>query len=123
MAGFSEPPLLVAHSLGCLLVAHWAGRVPVAGALLVAPPDPNDPAFPAKAASFAPAPRRALPIPAIIVASSNDPYGSVDHAVALASAWGTDLAPAGALGHINGASGLGEWEWCLQLLQRLQRNT
>lgn len=123
VAGFNEPPLLVAHSLGCLLVAHWAGRAPVTGALLVAPPDPNGPAFPAEAVSFGPIPRRPLPFPAIIVASSNDPYGSIDHAAGLASAWGADLAPAGALGHINGASGLSEWQWGRQLLQRLQRNT
>ncbi|TIM38270.1 MAG: serine hydrolase family protein, partial [Mesorhizobium sp.] len=36
------PPVLVAHSLGCLLVAHWqriSGR-DVSGAFLVAVPDP-----------------------------------------------------------------------------------
>lgn len=119
VAAFEQPPILVAHSLGCLLVAHWAGRAPVAGALLVAPPDPSGPAFPAEAVSFAPAPRRPLPFPTIIVASSNDPYGSIDHAVGLASAWGADLAPAGALGHINGASGLGVWGWGQALLHRL----
>lgn len=120
VADFAEPPLLVAHSLGCLLVAHWAGRAPVAGALLVAPPDTDDPAFPAEAVSFAPTPRRPLPFPAIIVASSNDPYGSIDHAADLASAWGAELASAGPLGHINGASGLGNWEWGRALLDRLK---
>lgn len=120
VTGFEEPPVLVAHSLGCLLVAHLAGRrTPVAGALLVAPPDPSGPAFPTEAVSFAPVPRRPLPFPAIIVASSNDPYGSLAHAAGLASAWNADLAPAGALGHINGASGLGDWPWGRALLDRL----
>lgn len=119
VAAFERPPVLVAHSLGCLLVAHWAGRTPVAGALLVAPPDPAGPAFPAQASGFARVPRRPLPFPTIIVASNNDPYGSIEHAAGLASAWGSDLAPAGALGHINGASGLGDWPWGRTLLERL----
>lgn len=119
VAAFERPPVLIAHSLGCLLVAHWAGRAPVAGALLVAPPDPAGPAFPAEASGFAPVPRRPLPFPAIIVASKNDPYGSIDHAAGLASAWQADLAPAGALGHINGASLLGDWPWGRALLDRL----
>ncbi|AUN29581.1 RBBP9/YdeN family alpha/beta hydrolase [Niveispirillum cyanobacteriorum] len=121
VAGFEGTPLLVAHSLGCLLVAHWAGRAPVSGALLVAAPDANGPAFPAEAAVFGPVPRRPLPFPAIIVASSNDPYGSIDHATELATAWGAELILAGAAGHINGASGLGEWPWGFKVLQRLQR--
>lgn len=119
VAAFEQPPILVAHSLGCLLVAHWAGRAPVAGALLVAPPDPNGPAFPAEAVGFGPVPRHPLPFPTIIVASSNDPYGGVEHAVALASAWNADLALAGALGHINGASGLEDWPRGRALLDRL----
>ncbi|MFV3130097.1 RBBP9/YdeN family alpha/beta hydrolase [Niveispirillum sp. KHB5.9] len=119
VAGFMEPPLLVAHSLGCLLVAHWAGRAPVAGALLVAPPDPSGPIFPAEAAGFGPVPRRPLPFPAIVVASSDDPYGSMAHAEGLAAAWEAELVMAGALGHINGASGLGDWVWGRQVLGRL----
>ena len=40
-----SPPLLVAHSLACLLVAHWASCVPttVKGALFVAIPEPGQP--------------------------------------------------------------------------------
>ncbi|MBP7337751.1 alpha/beta hydrolase [Niveispirillum sp.] len=119
VAGFPQPPLLVAHSLGCLLVAHWAGRAAVAGALLVAPPDPTGPTFPLEAAAFGPIPQRALPFPAIVVASSNDPYGSLTHAEDVAKAWGADLVLAGALGHINGATNLGDWETGQNLLRRL----
>ena len=38
-----QAPLLVAHSLGCLLVAHWqqVSTAPVAGAFLVAVPNPE----------------------------------------------------------------------------------
>ena len=44
----SKPPLLVAHSLACLLVAHWqqVSTAPVAGAFLVAVPNPQSEAFP-----------------------------------------------------------------------------
>src|ERR1019366_5932878 len=40
--------ILVAHSLACLQVVHWAARthLKVQGALLVAPPDPKKKAFP-----------------------------------------------------------------------------
>src|SRR5262245_12003819 len=45
VASAADPALLVAHSLACLLVAHWAARgaVPIAGAFLVAVPDPDGP--------------------------------------------------------------------------------
>ncbi|MBU2816257.1 serine hydrolase family protein, partial [Acidithiobacillus ferrooxidans] len=47
----STKVVLVAHSLGCLLVAQWASRtkLSIKGALLVAPPDPFGPNFPKKA--------------------------------------------------------------------------
>lgn len=37
----AQPPVMVAHSLGCIALAHWAERCAgrVAGAMLVAPPD------------------------------------------------------------------------------------
>ena len=65
-------PVLVAHSLACLLVAHWASRSTNAihGALLVAIPDPDDPGFPADARGFSPVPLRPFPFPSIVVAST-----------------------------------------------------
>lgn len=118
------PPLLVAHSLACLLVAHWAARreesagVAVRGAFLVAVPDPDGPAFPtAEAATFRGVPELALPFPALVVASSDDPYGSLEHARRRAAAWGAGLVEVGALGHINDASGLGGWPQGRMLLQ------
>lgn len=116
--------VLVAHSLGCLAVAHWAARrraaggdslAPVAGALLVAVPDPSGPVFPAEAQGFAPLPREHLGFPSLIVASDDDSYGSVDHAKRCAADWGGSLHRIGARGHINAASGLGHWPdgWAL----------
>lgn len=104
-------PLLVAHSLSCLLVAHWARRARhrASGALLVAPPDPRAAAYPPEAAGFAETPLGALPFPSLVVASSDDPYGSLDYARARADEWGSQFTNIGARGHINGASGLGDW--------------
>ncbi len=108
------PAVLVAHSLSCLLVPHWAGRAGVrthrvAGAFLVAPPDPAAEVFPPAALGFAAAPDERLPFPALVVASVDDPYGSVLHARARAKAWGAGFVEADARGHINGASGVGVW--------------
>ena len=82
VAEADEPPLLVAHSLACLLVPHWASRAvrPVRGAFLVAPPDPDGPEFPAAASSFRAVPRGGLSFPALVVASMDDPYAGLDFA-------------------------------------------
>lgn len=105
------PPLLVAHSLACLLVAHWAARTArsVAGAFLVAVPDPQGPVFPAEAAEFRSVPVRPLTFAALIVASTDDPFGGVDHARLRADQWRAGLAVVGAFGHLNEASELADW--------------
>ncbi|MCP5306257.1 MAG: alpha/beta hydrolase [Chromatiaceae bacterium] len=113
--------VLVAHSLGCDLVPHWAERTGkrIKGALLVAPPDPDNPNFPADAVGFAPLPLKQLPFPSIVVASENDPYGTLEFASRMASAWGSHFVNVGPLGHINADSGLGEWRDGLVLYRRL----
>lgn len=109
--GSSAPPILVAHSLACLLVAHWAAksRRSVAGAFLVAVPDPGSSVFPTEARGFAAVPGGPLPFPSLVVASTNDPYGSMESVEARAADWGSRVVVAGPLGHINGQSGLGDW--------------
>jgi hypothetical protein len=71
----SAPVILIAHSLGCLTVAHWAAQTQqrIQGALLVAVPDPARTNFPSEAKNFAPVPLQKLPFKSLIVASSNDP--------------------------------------------------
>ncbi len=92
------PVVLAAHSLGCHAVAWWAEyeqpRRPVAGgpveagtvigALLVAPPDVEDRPLDRRLTRFAPVPEAALPFPAIVVASRNDPYLTMTQARHLA---------------------------------------
>jgi predicted alpha/beta hydrolase family esterase len=107
----SRPPLLVAHSLACLLVAHWQQTSPVriAGAFLVAVPNPQSQTFPVEAASFVDPPSSKFRFPSLVIASANDPYGTIDHARRRARQWGSGIVEAGELGHINEASGLGDW--------------
>jgi predicted alpha/beta hydrolase family esterase len=115
-------PVIAAHSLGCLAVAHWAARFgrPIRGALLVAVPEHAAPAFPREDTSgFEPLPNKRLPFPTIVVASSNDPYGSQQHARACAAAWGSEFVDVGERGHINAASHLGDWPDGIRLLERL----
>ena len=121
----AAPVIICAHSLGCLAVAWWAlmegeqdeGRV--AGALLVAPPDCDRADVDPRLADFAPMPRVALPFPALLVASRNDPYADIGHARQTARAWGATLHDAGELGHINADSGLGRWAEGRALLRRM----
>ena len=120
------PVVLVAHSAGVIMVAHWAQRLRrrVDGALLAAPPDFESPlpaGYPTMQAlaenGWLPVPREPLPFPSIVAASLNDPLGSLDRVAALAQAWGSDVINAGPVGHLNPASGFGEWTQGAVLLE------
>ena len=54
------------------------------------------------------------------MASSNDPFVTVVRAQAFATAWGSEFLMIGEAGHINGASGLGDWPEGLVLLRSLR---
>jgi predicted alpha/beta hydrolase family esterase len=115
-----HPPLLVAHSLACLLVAHWGVRqaCSIAGAVLIAVPDPESPLFPrAQARSFSLAPRKVLPFPSLIIASTDDPYASLGYAQRCAGEWDAGLIVVGAVGHINTDSGLADWPFGAALVE------
>jgi len=107
----ATPPLLVAHSLACLLVAHWQqiSSLAVAGAFLVAVPDPQSVSFPEEAAGFADPPLQRMRFPTLIIASADDPFGTPGYARARADLWGSGLVEIGPFGHINGQSGLEDW--------------
>lgn len=117
------PVVLVAHSLGCLLVAAWAqisrstGRVQ--GAFLVAPGDPGSDELLGVLPSWAPIVRDRLPFPGTLVGSRNDPYCSFGEALSLANGWGVRFIDLGERGHINAESGLGDWPEGLALLHEL----
>ena len=116
----AAPTLLVAHSLGCQLVASWAAHsklsTRVCAALLVAPADTEREDLPPQLFNWRPIIRQALPFPSLVVASPNDPYCRWERSVELASDWGSQLMNIGDHGHINSDSGLADWPQGLLLL-------
>jgi predicted alpha/beta hydrolase family esterase len=130
------PVWLVAHSFGCLpaVLAGTDRADRVAGALLVAPADPDRfspaglSAGKATASSGDPPaitltpyiPKTALAFPSLVVASRNDPWMALPRVRRWAHLWGGLLVDVGDAGHINTESGYGPWPEGLELLHALQ---
>ncbi|MFI4932745.1 MAG: RBBP9/YdeN family alpha/beta hydrolase [Burkholderiales bacterium] len=112
------PLVLVAHSGGCVMVAHWARQTerPVRGALLATPPDferPLPEGYPTigalRGSGWLPVPRQPLPFASVVAASRDDPLGRFERIEQLACDWGSRLVDLGRVGHLNPASGYGDW--------------
>lgn len=103
--------VIVAHSLACIALAHWARRttLSIKGALLVAPPDANDVKLKTVVKGFSPVPLQKLPFKSIVLASTNDEYNPIHQAEHFAKAWGSDFVNLGPKGHINAQSNLRNW--------------
>lgn len=128
LATISGPVVLVAHSAGVMIVVHWAQRHrgEVNGALLATPPDFESPlpeGYPPMEAlqrnGWTPTPRAPLPFPTIVAASTNDPLGPLERVTELAACWGSRVVNIGAAGHLNPASGFGEWPQAETLIREL----
>lgn len=117
---------LVAHSLGCHLVAAWAAHSKraacVRAALLVAPPDVTRDEVRAPLHSFTAMVRERLPFPSLAVVSPDDPFCAPALAHALAADWGSRVLDTAPLGHLNADSGLGDWPEGRRLLAELLRD-
>ena len=131
------PAVLVAHSLGCQLVAAWAAHskhtARVQAALLVAPPDTERSDMPPNLFNWRPIERTRLPFSVgpsggasnatrattRVICSDDDPFCSAQNAARMAAAWGCALTCIGHHGHINAESGLGDWPQGLALLAGL----
>nr|BFE73419.1 alpha/beta hydrolase [Actinoplanes digitatis] len=123
------PVVIVAHSAGVITTVHWAaGRTAgrVRGALLATPPDLSRP-LPAEYPSLSalaslgwlPIPRQPLPFPSIVAASADDALGDPALVRSLADAWGSEYRELGAVGHLNPASGYGDWPGAEPLIKEL----
>ena len=128
LALIEGPVVVVAHSAGAIMTAHWAARGTrrLQGALLAAPADLETPlpaGYPALDAlrdnGWLPLPRRPLPFPSIVAAGTDDPLARFERVAELAAAWGSRLVNLGAVGHLNPASGFGEWPRALELVEAL----
>jgi len=110
-----KPVLIAAHSFGSLTTVYSAsqGAPNLAGALLVAPADPDRFGL-AELLNVRP-----LKFPALVLGSTSDPWMSNERAALWAERWGASYRCLGDLGHINAESGLGDWPQGLSLLQDL----
>lgn len=112
--------VLIAHSLGVPLVAHWVSAnntSKITGAFLVAPCDPDHPEC---IPGFGGFDLRLFPFKSIVVASSNDYWCSMERANYFAQTWGSELLDNGPCGHINTEDGFGPWKEGLEILQALK---
>ena len=119
-----ESAYIVAHSLGCPLVANMASRASAAkirGALLVAPAhlDRVEAMHPC-IVRFGAFPQQPLAFPSLVVGSMNDPYMDPEELAQTATSWGSDLVNLGSVGHINIAAGFGRWPQGYALFDRLK---
>ena len=113
------PVVLVAHSAGVLVTVHWAAQYSptrVVGALLATPPAfaaQLPPEYPSidelRAHGWLPIPRRPLPFPSILAVSTDDPLGNPVRLRGLATPGAAGCTRLGAVGHLNPASGFGDW--------------
>ena len=122
------PLVVVAHSAGCIMVAHWARQTEraVAAVLLAAPPDfeaampDGNPTLDAlRAGGWLPVPRERLRFRSIVAASRNDPLARFERVADMARAWGSRLDDLGEVGHLNPASGFGPWPKAEQYIAEL----
>jgi len=124
------PPILVAHSAGAMMVAHWAKRHrrAVRGALLATPADLETPmpkGYPAmdvlRSHGWLPIPREKLPFPSIVAASEDDPLASFERVRGFAADWGSAFVNVGPVGHLNPAAGFGPWPQAHGLVRTLEQ--
>ena len=130
IAAIDGPVVMVAHSGGCVMVAHWAASTAhaakVRGCLLATPPD-FEHAMPEgyptldqlRAGGWLPVPRQRLPFRSLAALSRNDPLGDYPRLLQLARDWGSEVLDLGEVGHLNPASGYGEWPLADELIARL----
>jgi len=120
------PVVLVAHSAGVPITVHWARghAADVVGALLATPPDLDVPlpaGYPTRETlaqnGWMPVPEMSLPFRSTVVASTNDSLAAFDRVERFARLWKSAFFNAGAVGHLNPASGFGEWPQAIELLR------
>ena len=129
VSAIEGPVILVAHSGGCVMVAHWAQSTQhasrIQGALMATPPDfetPMPEGYPTiealRMGGWLPVPRRPLPFKSLVALSENDPLGDLNAVQKLAHDWQAETVNLGRVGHLNPASGYGSWPQAKDLLTR-----
>ncbi|WP_068473774.1 RBBP9/YdeN family alpha/beta hydrolase [Saccharicrinis aurantiacus] len=113
--------ILITHSLGGITLAHWIAKYKrtIKGALIVAPPDIENPHEDFGVHTFLPLPLNALPFKSIVAYSTNDVWCAKERALFFAKQWGSSIVEIGEAGHVNDAAGYGAWPDGLELLKTL----
>ena len=118
-----QPCILVAHSLGCMLVASWAAYSrnthKVQAALLVAPADTESSLLQGTIHGWSGIQVQKLPFKSHVIASANDPFCTLSKAQGFAQRWGAEFTEFGLLGHINAESELNDWPQGYEILMQL----
>jgi predicted alpha/beta hydrolase family esterase len=112
----SDPLLIVAHGFGCLAAVQAASDYSerIAGAMLVALPDPDN----YRVTGLLP--ETPLAFPTVVVSSTNDLRMRSDKAAFWAGFWSASLLSIGAAGSIDEESGFGPWPQGLDILDQLR---
>lgn len=113
-----QPVQIVAHSFGCLttiaalnqypILKHWIDSI-----ILVAPANPlrfNSTGFGTTADNYVELFKQfTINVPSLMIVSENDPWLSYQDALHYANHWNIPYVNEGLAGHINVASGFGDW--------------
>jgi predicted alpha/beta hydrolase family esterase len=112
----SDPLLIVAHGFGCLAAVQAASDYSerIAGAMLVALPDPDN----YRVTGLLP--ETPLAFPTVVVSSTNDLRMRSDKAAFWAGFWSASFVSIGAAGSIDEESGFGPWPQGLDILDQLR---
>lgn len=116
-----KPDIVVCHSLANLLWFHLCNDESIEEVqklYLVAPPSLEHTIEELK--SFFPvvAPENLYAKEALLIASTNDPYMTLDEANTLQKKLNTQMEVLKDAGHINSDSGYGKWEWILEEIKQ-----
>jgi len=119
-----KPNIVVCHSLANILWFHLCNELKITKIeklFLVAPPSLECKVEELK--SFFPCkiPTNLYAKEALLVASTNDPYMSLDEASLLASSLGVEMVILQNAGHINTDGGYGEWPWMLEEIKNISQ--
>ncbi len=95
--------ILIGHSIGCAAIVHWfrSYQLPLAGAILVAPSDPDRPDYPSYITGFSPMPLKQLPFASTVIVARDDHVVSTSRAKLFAQKWGSSYQELTKGGHLE----------------------
>ena len=115
-----KPDIVIAHSLANTLWFHIVGEVKeeVEKLYLVAPPSFHCAVEEIKEFFPLALPKKTSAKESLLIASTNDPYMTLDDAKSLQKSLKIPLKVLENAGHINTESGYGKWPWILEELKK-----